>query len=90
MKFRFSANDSGTASIVEAGVDAFNITKSGCLCALPGDLNNDTLVDAADIQGFVDAMTNSPFYATCADLAAPSGALDSADVDALVNLLLGL
>jgi hypothetical protein len=88
--FRFSANDTGTASIVEAGVDAFNISKTGCPCGLPGDLNNDTFVDGGDIADFVNAMTTSPFYAVCADLAAPSGTLDAADVDALVNLLLGL
>ncbi|MEK6644911.1 MAG: M14 metallopeptidase family protein [Planctomycetota bacterium] len=89
-KFRFSANDSGTASIVEAGVDAFKITKTGCPCVLLGDVNSDTVVDGADIAGFVNAMVNSPFYASCADLTAPSGTLDDADVGAMVNLLLGL
>lgn len=89
-KFRFSANDSGTASIVEAGVDAFKVSKTGCPCAIPGDLNSDTVVDGGDIAGFVNAMITSPFYATCADLSVPNGTLDEADVSAMVNLLLGL
>jgi murein tripeptide amidase MpaA len=89
LRLRFSANDAGTQSIVEAGLDGFAVIRAGCPCALPGDLNGDGLIDSLDLQGMIDAMSVSPFYAPCADLSAPVGSLDSADVDALVALLLG-
>lgn len=56
---------------------------------LAGDFNLDGNVDGADIQGFVEANVLSPFYDDCADLAAPLGTLDVADVDAFVTMLLG-
>jgi hypothetical protein len=52
-----------------------------------GDLDGNGVVDGADIQGFVDAMLAG--FAPCADLVAPYGVLDMADVSAFVNLLLG-
>ena len=30
MRVRFTANDTGTASIVEAGIDAFKVTRLSC------------------------------------------------------------
>jgi len=89
MKLRFSANDANPQSIVEAGLDAFQVIVPGCPCPGPrGDMDGNGLIDAGDIQGLIDAMLAAPFYAACADLAAPFGTLDSADSDALVGLLL--
>lgn len=56
----------------------------------PGDLNGDTQVNGADIQGFADAVLVDPFFDPCADLAAPFGVLDAADTLAFVALLASL
>lgn len=92
MTVRFTINDGGTQSIVEAGLDAFTIVAQDCPAApcpnALGDMNGDTLIDGGDIQLIVDAMINSPFYNACADVAAPAGTLDNADVAAFVQTLL--
>lgn len=61
-----------------------------CDCpTVPGDMNGDWDVDGEDIAGFVDVLLKLPNYATCADLAAPTGLpIDSADLAAFVDALL--
>ncbi len=61
-----------------------------CSCStMLGDMNGDTTVDGGDIRGFVDVLLKAPYYAECADLAAPSGPpIDNADVAAFVSALL--
>lgn len=95
MQLRFTANDSGTQSIVEAGIDAFSVTSVTCevttCVTVPGDMNGDSLLDGADIQGFVDTMTQSPYFSPCADMALPAGApIDAADISTFVAALLAL
>ncbi len=93
MRVRFSANDGNPQSTVEAGIDAFRVHKTGCFGApcptTPGDMNADELLDGNDLPDFVAAMVQPPFYAPCADLAAPAGILDAADVAEFVALLIG-
>lgn len=48
MKVRFTANDDGTPSIVEAGIDRFEADTIGCDAVL-GDATGDGLVDVADL-----------------------------------------
>ncbi len=55
-------------------------------CEVPGDMNEDWLVDGLDIPGFVEAVLYG--YHPCADLAAPEGELDADDIAAFVSLLL--
>ncbi|MCG8406529.1 MAG: choice-of-anchor B family protein [Phycisphaerales bacterium] len=63
MVFRFTVNDGGAASIVEAGLDAFMISTLACAAPCPGadgDLNLDNLIDGRDVQLFVNAVLGSP------------------------------
>lgn len=55
-------------------------------CEVPGDMNEDWLVDGLDIPGFVEAVLYG--YHPCADLTAPEGELDADDIAAFVSLLL--
>lgn len=93
MRVRFAANDANPQSTVEAGIDAFRAHMTGCFgeaCPnAPGDLNADDAVDGRDVPAFTQGFVEPPFYDACADLAAPLGILDAADVTAFVNLLLG-
>jgi hypothetical protein len=92
MKIRFSVNDGTPQSNVEGGIDNVRISVGTCVSipcpGIPGDMNNSGIVDADDVQGFVNANIISPFYNPCADLALPSGVLDAADTAAFVTLLL--
>ncbi len=56
------------------------------VCEVPGDLNEDWLVDGRDIAGFVEAVIYG--YHPCADLAPPEGELNVDDIAAFVDLLL--
>ncbi len=97
MKIRFSVKDNPNNSINEAGIDAIRLDDIFCgqiVCALRGDLNNDTTVDGADIQAFVDCFIGDDPGTTdcvCADMdVPPSGTFEQADVEAFVNCLLGV
>ena len=80
-----------TQAVCESGGGVYQGNNTTCTvhvcCPLMGDMNGDTYVDGADIQGFVDAMLAG--FAPCADLATPYNVLDEADVSAFVTLLLG-
>lgn len=52
VRFRFNASDLGPGSIVEAGVDAFNIVDAICEVALCGDFDLDGDVDLGDFAVF--------------------------------------
>ncbi len=93
VRMRFVASDFDPQSLVEAAIDDFLIDRFECesapaLCpGTLGDMNTDTMLDALDIEGFIEARVESPFFHPCADLAAPFGVLDDADQDAFVALL---
>ncbi len=92
MRLRFTINDGTPQTIVEAGLDAFTISLLTCPTVAcpnaPGDMNGDLVMNGDDVQMFADAMTNGSGYDPCADVAAPSGSLDEADLQAFVNMLL--
>jgi len=93
-RLRFTANDGGTPSIVEAGLDALKITNFGCSVApcpgADGDLNLDGMTNGADVQFFINAALNG---ATGDELChgdfTEDSQLDAADVPPLVAALLG-
>ena len=63
VRVRFTASDIGGGSVVEAGVDAFRVTRFECVDALlPGDMNCDGAVTVSDIAGFVLAVTDPAGY----------------------------
>lgn len=94
IRLRFVAEDAGEGSLVEAALDDFRVERFACVFVpeecpgILGDMDGSTVVDAMDVQGFVDANVMSPFFDPCADLAMPFGVLDSSDADAFVDLLL--
>ncbi len=49
VRFRFRAQDLGTGSLVEAAIDDFKIIATTCTSSVLGDLNNDGIVDGADL-----------------------------------------
>ncbi|MCG8409591.1 MAG: hypothetical protein MI923_30665 [Phycisphaerales bacterium] len=58
------------------------------ICDCPGDLDDSTTVDGADIQNFVDMYIGNSPVGICAELDGPTGVpLDSDDLDAFVSLL---
>ena len=91
VRLRFVASDLGSGSIVEAAVDDLVIGETRCSCAIPGDLDASGTVDGLDVQHFVNAMANDPFYAACADVATPFNnfIVDTDDLAGFVDILLG-
>ncbi|MDX2117252.1 MAG: GC-type dockerin domain-anchored protein [Planctomycetota bacterium] len=80
MKVRFLAQDLGTGSVVEAGVDAFKVDVLTCPPPCAADFNNDGFLDFTDFDAFVAAF----------EVGAPSGDfnndgfIDFTDFDAYV------
>lgn len=83
MRVRFTANDGGTQSIVEAGVDAFEIHQfiCGSPCS-PADVNCDGSVNVIDLLAVINGWGACPAPpAPCAADVAPNGG------DGTVNVL---
>jgi Zn-dependent metalloprotease len=53
MRFRFIAQDLGTGSLVEAGIDDFNVTRINCAPPCAADWNADGTLDFFDYLDFV-------------------------------------
>lgn len=99
--FRFNANSPPTTGDVTLGMfkavagqpDAINVTTVVPIptvpCACDGDVDASATVDGLDVQMFTDMFTNAIPTTACADIASPKdGVLDSADVDAFVDVVL--
>ncbi len=59
VRVRFSVADNPNNSITEAALDFFSITDVGCggqVVCTKGDVNQDGIVDSADIAGFTDTL----------------------------------
>ena len=53
-RIRFTANDLGSGSVVEAGVDAISISSVECESGdCPGDTNGDTVIDVSDLLNVI-------------------------------------
>ena len=48
MRIRFTANDATPQSVVEAGIDAFLVTRPDCAEPCPADLSGDRIVNVSD------------------------------------------
>ena len=93
VQIRFSASDTPNNSIDEAAVDAVRIIDVTCSLGHPGDLNCDGVVDYADIDPFVEALScvggvNWPYDCpwTNADCNG-DGEVNYDDIDAFVALI---
>jgi choice-of-anchor B domain-containing protein len=89
MKLRFSVNDADPQSIVEAGLDAFLISKLVCCAGADGDMNGDSVTDGRDIRLFVDALVGTPSQLSiCHGDFNDDGDLHTDDIPGLVTALL--
>lgn len=86
-RVRFIASDFNPQNVVEAGVDAFEITRVVCTeTTCVADLAEPYgVLDLADIAAFVAAFMSGD---SVADLAEPFGVLDLADLSAFVQAFL--
>ncbi len=91
VRVRFRAEDVGTGSTVEAGVDLFQVDAFVCSavvpCACLGDLSENGLPNGGDIRGFVDCFMGGGGNCGCADVD-PTPGLDDADIEAFVDTIL--
>jgi len=84
-KLRFTANDEGTASINESGVDAFVITGDSCAAVGDGDFEPDGDVDLLDFAKFQNCYGADPAGPTCAEADLDGdGAVGPADLELFV------
>ena len=84
VRVRFEVSDLGSGSVVEAGVDAFEVSALDCGPDCPGDLTGDNLVDLSDLQLLLSnyGMPSGAAYED-GDLDG-DGAVDLADLQALL------
>ena len=85
MKIRFTASDTGAASIVEAGVDAAGFSIVQCESVLLGDVNLDGEVNLLDVAPFI-ALLNSGMFQAEADING-DGFVNLLDVASFIELL---
>ena len=84
MPLRFTANDDEPQSIVEAGLDAFDISAFEC-GTCPGDLNGDGVIDLADL-GILLADFGCTPPGPCAGDIDGDGDTDLADLGILLSV----
>lgn len=81
VQMRFIARDLNTGSLVEAGVDDFKVIDVDCSAAVPGDLNGDGVVNAADLALLLNAWGSTNPAADLND----DGIVNGVDLGILLN-----
>jgi len=84
-KVRFTCNDDGAQSIVEAGVDAFGIVGFDCTDVCLGDLDGDNDIDLADLAALLANYGQTGVVYEDGDLD-EDGDVDLADLAALLSV----
>ncbi len=91
VRVRFRAEDAVPASVVEAGVDLFQVDTFVCTAIVPcpclGDLSEDGVPNGGDIRGFVECFIGGEGNCLCAEMDAFPG-IDDADIAAFVDTIL--
>ncbi|HWL92400.1 MAG TPA: CHRD domain-containing protein [Phycisphaerae bacterium] len=90
---QWDAGPASTGAMTGGGFELvggfWGVTTPSSPCACLADVTGDELINGADVQAFVDCAVASGSNCGCADVAAPSGSIDLADVAAFAGLLLG-
>jgi hypothetical protein len=89
MRVQFLADDLGSGSVIEAGVDAFRMTGVTCKDAGPFGCSAADLAEPFGVLNFFDLSTYLGLFNTsdpAADLAAPFGTLNFFDLSAYLGL----
>ncbi len=87
VRVRFSIADSPNNSVTEGGLDAFRVSTIICGSCEPCDANCDGVVDAFDIEPFVDLIGGAPACSSCAGDANGDGTIDAFDIEPFINCL---
>jgi hypothetical protein len=82
MKVRFLAQDLGTGSVVEAGIDAVSVSVLACAAPCTADFNGDGFADFTDFDAYVTAFEAGDESADVNN----DGFLDFTDFDAFVAI----
>lgn len=91
VRVRFSASDLNAGSVVEAGLDAFEVFEFGCEggpCD-PCDANCDGSLDLTDVAPFIELMLGGDPCDVCTGDTNRDGSVDLADVERFLECLLG-
>jgi len=81
VRLRFTARDTGTGSVVEAGVDDFRVIDISCTPDEPADLNGDGLVNGADLTILLSLWGSSSPQADLDN----DGSVGAGDIAVLLN-----
>jgi hypothetical protein len=79
VRVRFRAQDTGSGSIVEAGVDDFRIFTATCPASRPADIDGNGIVDGADLGALLSS------WGTAVNDLTGDGNVDGADLGALLS-----
>jgi len=92
IKVRFEASDLNSGSVVEAGVDAFDVNVYECATYICGDVSGDGLVELADVVYLINYLYKNDLPPQCAPTTAcadpnSDGVVEVGDVVYLINYL---
>ncbi len=91
VRLRFRAEDAGSLSVVEAGLDALEVNAFVCQAVVPcpclGDVSADGFTNGGDVRGFVDCFLGGEQNCGCANVD-PAEGFDDADISAFVDTIL--
>lgn len=96
-RLKFVARDQGSRSIVEAAVDAFEVTAydcnslPSCCTGSTGNVNITGVIDLPDLSALVSYLVGGGYVLPCYDAANVNGygIVDLVDLSALINYLTG-